>query len=159
MSPQGAEVTRSWVARVRALIGLKQTLPQSLSQMFQRIVSRIGASNPADTSASRRAPAFLLRTRNRIAHMAAQCCNGRLRRGHPSRGFRPCLVRMAVSGRARLASSRTAHFMPVAARASKPRKPETFLHKKKSEAARRRLHNFPHRSQYGGPILSSTLPG
>jgi hypothetical protein len=48
--------------------------------------------------------AFLLRTRNRIAHMASQCCNGRLRRGHPSRGFRPCLVRMAVSGRARLAS-------------------------------------------------------
>ena len=33
--------------------------------------------------------------------MAAQCCNGRLRRGHRSRGFRPCLVRMAVSARAR----------------------------------------------------------
>jgi hypothetical protein len=48
--------------------------------------------------------ALLLRTRNRIAHMAAQCCNRRLRRGHGSRGFRPCLVRMAVSGRARLAS-------------------------------------------------------
>ena len=44
----GSEVTRSRVARGRALIGLKQTLPQSLSQMFQRIVSRIGASNPAD---------------------------------------------------------------------------------------------------------------
>jgi hypothetical protein len=52
----GSEVTRSRVARVRALIGLKQTLPQSLSQMFQRIVSRIGASNPADTSISRSAP-------------------------------------------------------------------------------------------------------
>src|ERR1700685_3224533 len=51
----GSEVTRSRVARVRTLIGLKQTLPQSLSQMFQRIVSRIGASNPADTRASRRA--------------------------------------------------------------------------------------------------------
>jgi hypothetical protein len=35
------------------------------------------------------------------AHMAAQCCNGRLRRGHRSRGFRPCLFRMAVSARAR----------------------------------------------------------
>src|ERR1700738_2284382 len=45
----GSEVTRSRGARVRALIGLKQTLPQSLSQMFQRIVSRIGASNPAET--------------------------------------------------------------------------------------------------------------
>jgi hypothetical protein len=33
--------------------------------------------------------------------MAAQCCNGPLRRGHRSRGFRPCLVRMAVSARAR----------------------------------------------------------
>jgi len=51
----GSEVTRSRVARVRALIGLKQTLPQSLSQMFQRMVSRIGASNPAETSASRSA--------------------------------------------------------------------------------------------------------
>src|ERR1700730_8382206 len=45
----GSEVTPSRVARVRALIGLKQTLPQSLSQMFRRIVSRIGASNPAET--------------------------------------------------------------------------------------------------------------
>src|ERR1700681_4786625 len=51
----GSEVTRSRVARVRALIGLKQTLPHSLSQMLQRIVSRIGASNPAETKASRRA--------------------------------------------------------------------------------------------------------
>jgi hypothetical protein len=50
--------------------------------------------------------AFLLRTRNRIAHMAAQCCNGRLRRGHRSRRFLPCLVRMAVSGRAHLGSRR-----------------------------------------------------
>jgi hypothetical protein len=28
--------------------------------------------------------------------MAAQCCNGLLRRGHRSRRCRPCLVRMAV---------------------------------------------------------------
>jgi hypothetical protein len=54
--------------------------------------------------------------------MAAQCCNGRLRRGHRSRGFRPCLVRMAVSARARLASCRAGYFTPVAAR----RKPETI---------------------------------
>jgi hypothetical protein len=33
--------------------------------------------------------------------MAAQCCNGLLRRGHRSRRCRPCLVRMAVSARAR----------------------------------------------------------
>src|SRR6202035_1018802 len=51
----GSEVTRSRVARVRALIGLKQTLPHSLSQMLQRIVSPIGASPPAETRASRRA--------------------------------------------------------------------------------------------------------
>ena len=38
--------------------------------------------------------------------MAAQCCNGELRRGHRSRRFRPCLVGMAVSARARLASCR-----------------------------------------------------
>jgi len=42
--------------------------------------------------------------------MAAQCCNGRLRRGLHSRGFRPCLVRMAVSARARLASMPAALF-------------------------------------------------
>jgi hypothetical protein len=45
--------------------------------------------------------AFLFRTGDRIAHMAAQCCNGLLRRGHRSRRCRPCLVRMAVSARAR----------------------------------------------------------
>jgi hypothetical protein len=38
--------------------------------------------------------------------MAAQCCNGRLRRGHRSRRFRPCLVRMAVSARAHPGSRR-----------------------------------------------------
>jgi hypothetical protein len=45
--------------------------------------------------------AFLFRTRDRIAQVAAQCRNGRLRRGHRSRRCRPCLVRMAVSARAR----------------------------------------------------------
>src|SRR4030081_3191697 len=40
---------------------------------------------------------FLVRTRDRIANiMFVRCCNGRLRRGHRSPGFRPCLVRMAV---------------------------------------------------------------
>ena len=43
----GSVVIRSNVARVSALIGLKLTLPQSFSQTFQRILSRIGASNPA----------------------------------------------------------------------------------------------------------------
>jgi hypothetical protein len=38
--------------------------------------------------------------------MAAQCCNGRLRRGHRSLRFRPCLARMAVSARAHLGSRR-----------------------------------------------------
>jgi hypothetical protein len=46
--------------------------------------------------------AFLVRTRDRIALMAAQCCNARLRRGHHSRRLRPCLVRMAVGARAHL---------------------------------------------------------
>jgi hypothetical protein len=32
--------------------------------------------------------------------MAARCCNGQLWRGHRSRRFRPCLVRMAVGARA-----------------------------------------------------------
>lgn len=49
----GPEVTPLRVARASALIGLKQTLPQSLSQMFQRTASRIGVSNPAETRASR----------------------------------------------------------------------------------------------------------
>jgi hypothetical protein len=33
--------------------------------------------------------------------MAAQCCNDQLRRRHRCRRCRPCLVRMAVSARAR----------------------------------------------------------
>jgi hypothetical protein len=40
------------VAPVSALIGLKQTLPHSFSQMFQRILSRIGASKPAAARAA-----------------------------------------------------------------------------------------------------------
>jgi hypothetical protein len=58
--------------------------------------------------------AFLFRTRDRIAHMAAQCCNGRLRRGHRSRRFRPCLVRMAVSARAHLDFTPAGFLLPVA---------------------------------------------
>ena len=43
----GSPVIRSKVAPVSKLIGLKQALPHSLSQMFQRMLSRIGASKPA----------------------------------------------------------------------------------------------------------------
>jgi hypothetical protein len=48
----GSATMRSSVAPVSALMGLKQTLPQSLSQIFQRTSSRTGASKPAPTSAS-----------------------------------------------------------------------------------------------------------
>ena len=46
--------------------------------------------------------AFLVRTRDGIAPMAAQFSDGRLRRRRRSRRYRPCLVRMAVSARAHL---------------------------------------------------------
>jgi len=42
-SSPGSLVIRSSVAPVTALIGLKQTLPHSFNQMFQRILSRTGA--------------------------------------------------------------------------------------------------------------------
>jgi hypothetical protein len=51
--------------------------------------------------------AFLVRTRDGIAPMAAQFGDGRLRRRRRSRGDRPCLVRMAVSARTHLG------FVPV----------------------------------------------
>ena len=46
--------------------------------------------------------AFLVRTRDGIAPMAAQFSDVRLRRRRRSRRHRPCLVRMAVSARADL---------------------------------------------------------
>ena len=50
--------------------------------------------------------AFLVRTRDGIAPMAAQFSSGRLRRRRRSRRYQPCLVRMAVSARAHLGSRR-----------------------------------------------------
>src|ERR1700682_5692127 len=50
-SSAGALVIRSSVAPVSALMGLKQTLPHSFNQMFQRILSRTGASMPDSLSA------------------------------------------------------------------------------------------------------------
>src|SRR3984957_10977905 len=47
-------VMRSRVVQVRALIGLKQILPQSWSQTFQRISSRITGSKPAPDKTSLR---------------------------------------------------------------------------------------------------------
>ena len=74
--------------------------------------------------------------------------------GLDSRGFRP-----ALSGSDGSKWSRSPLFMPDGLFHASGRAGLPTLHKKKSEAARRRLHNFPQRFQYGGPILSSTLPG
>jgi hypothetical protein len=103
--------------------------------------------------------AFLLRTRNRIAHMAAQCCNGRLRRGHRSRGFRPCLVRMAVSGRARLASCRTAYFMPVAARPPNHESPKRSCTKRKVKPPEGVFTIFLTDPNMGAPYYRQHCPG
>jgi hypothetical protein len=56
--------------------------------------------------------AFLVRTRDGIAPMAAQFSDGRLRRRRRSRRYRPCLVRMAVSARAHLGSRRRGFCCP-----------------------------------------------
>ena len=54
--------------------------------------------------------AFLVSTRDRIAPMATQSSDGRLRRRRRSPGYRPCLVRMAVGARAHLGSRRRVSF-------------------------------------------------
>ena len=69
--------------------------------------------------------AFLVRTRDGIAPMAAQFSDGRLRRRRGSRRYRPCLVRMAVSARAHLGSRRASTALAWISRHMTARKSRT----------------------------------
>ena len=95
----------------RAVYGGFAEAPEEVGRPPEDCIGYRREDRPSDRwSAIYRGWAFLVRTRDRIAPMATQSSDGRLRRGRRSFGYRPCLVRMAVGARAHLGSRRRVSF-------------------------------------------------